>query len=69
MSGRHVSRLTADNTNAWGHRVVGDTLVVECPNCELGEIPVTDAIEEPAGRCPDCESGFELHLREVGDEE
>ena len=27
-------RLTADNTNARGHRLVGDTLVFECPDCE-----------------------------------
>ncbi len=58
-------RLTGDNTNAWGHRLVGDTLVYECPNCEWGEIPVVDMIEEDAGRCPDCETGFELFVRPV----
>lgn len=65
MGTRQAGRLTADNTNAWGHRVVGDTLVFECQNCEFGEVPVTDMIEEPPGRCPDCGAGYELHVREV----
>lgn len=58
-------RLTSENTNAWGHRVVGDTLVLECPNCEFGEVPVTVLIEEDAGRCPDCEAAYALHVTEV----
>jgi hypothetical protein len=48
------TRLTGDNTNAWGHRVVGDTLVYESAECEYGEVAVTEMIEESAGRCPDC---------------
>ncbi|PSP75060.1 hypothetical protein BRC81_16385 [Halobacteriales archaeon QS_1_68_20] len=62
MSARR-QRLTADNTNARGHRLVGDTLVFECPDCEWGEAPVVDMIEEEAGRCLDCESQFELFVR------
>lgn len=70
MSTRHAVRLTPDNTNAWGHRIVGDTLVFECPNCEFGEVAVTDVIEESPGRCPDCGTGFLLHVREAeADEE
>lgn len=65
MGARRKERLTTDNTNSWGHRVVGDTLVVECLECEFGEIPVTDLIEEAPARCPDCEAGYELHVREV----
>lgn len=58
------TRLTGENTNAWGHRLVGDTLIYECPNCEWGEIPVTDMIEEAAGSCPDCEAAFELFVQQ-----
>ena len=63
--GARETRLTGENTNAWGHRLVGDTLVYECPDCEWGEIPVTDMIEEIAGRCPDCGATFELFVQPV----
>lgn len=60
-----AGRLTGENTNAWGHRVVGDTLVFECSGCEFGEVPVTEMIEDPPGRCPDCGSGYELRVEPV----
>jgi len=63
MTAERTTRLTAENTNAWGHRIVGDTLVYECPDCEFGEVPVTDMIEEDAGTCLDCDAEFELFAR------
>jgi hypothetical protein len=65
MAADRSARLTPDNTNAWGHRLVGDTLVFECPGCDYGEVPVTDMIEEDAGRCPDCGAAYELHVEAV----
>jgi len=65
MAAGETRPLTGENTNAWGHRVVGDTLVFDCPDCEFGEVPVTDMIEEDAGACLDCGARFDLQVREV----
>jgi hypothetical protein len=66
MSVEHGARLTGENTNAWGHRLCGDTLVVECPDCEFGEVPLAAMIEEESAACPDCGSRFEALVRRVG---
>jgi len=57
-----MARLTAENTNAVAHRVAGDSLVYECPNCEYGEVLVTALIEDDDARCLDCGSEFRLHV-------
>ena len=67
MGAERGRQLTADNTNARGHRVVGDTLVFECEGCEFGEIPLTDLIEAPQANCPDCGAAYAVHLRRVDD--
>lgn len=61
-------KLTAENTNAVEHRLAGDTLVFECPNCEWGEVVVTAAIEGPGDACSDCGARFELFAERVGDD-
>ncbi len=60
-------KLTAENTNAVEHRLAGDTLVFECPNCEWGEVVVTAAIEGPGDACSDCGARFELFAERVGE--
>lgn len=60
-----MQRLTPENTNAREHRLTGDTLVYDCPNCEWGEVVITDMIEDEAGRCPDCGAAHALHAEET----
>lgn len=57
-----MARLTAENTNAWEHRIAGDTLVYDCDRCEFGEVVVTDMIEEGRGACLECGTCYELHV-------
>lgn len=59
------SRLTADNTNAFAHRIAGDSLVYDCPNCEYGEVLLTDLIESADGKCLDCGARYRLYVEEV----
>jgi hypothetical protein len=60
-----MSGLTRENTNALAHRVAGDTLVYECPNCEYGEVPVAALIEDTDAGCLDCGARYELHVEAV----
>lgn len=60
-----TSRLTAENTNALAHRVTGDTLVYDCPNCEFGEVLITDLIEAADGKCLDCDARYRLYVEEL----
>lgn len=60
-----MARLTVENTNAWEHRIAGDTLVYDCDRCEFGEVVITDMIEEERGACPDCGTGYELHATPI----
>ena len=57
--------LTAENTNALAHRIAGDTLVYECPNCAYGEVPVAALIEDEDAGCLDCGTRYELRAEEV----
>ena len=57
--------LTAKNTNALAHRVSGDSLVYECPNCEFGEVVVTELIESDDARCLDCGTRYRLCVEVV----
>ncbi|MDS0293414.1 hypothetical protein [Halogeometricum luteum] len=60
-----MSRLTAGNTNAFAHRIAGDSLVYDCPDCEFGEVLVTDLIESEDARCLDCGARYRLHVERV----
>ncbi|WP_152042576.1 hypothetical protein [Salinigranum salinum] len=55
-------RLTAENTNAVAHRIAGDSLVYDCPDCEFGEVLVTELIESDDARCLDCGARFCLQI-------
>ncbi|AKU06991.1 MULTISPECIES: hypothetical protein [Haloferax] len=57
--------LTEENTNAFAHRIAGDSLVYECPNCEFGEVLVTELIESDDARCLDCGTRYRLHVESV----
>jgi uncharacterized protein (DUF983 family) len=57
--------LTPDNTNALAHRVAGDSLIYECPNCEHGEILLTDLIENPDAKCLDCGTRYHLYVEKA----
>ncbi|WP_396610288.1 hypothetical protein ACH9L7_08485 [Haloferax sp. S1W] len=52
--------LTEENTNAFAHRIAGDSLVYECPNCEFGEVLVTELIESDDARCLECGTRYRL---------
>jgi DNA-directed RNA polymerase subunit RPC12/RpoP len=58
-------RLTAENTNAVAHRIAGDSLVYDCPNCEFGEVLLTELIESEDARCLDCGARFRLQVEQV----
>ncbi|WP_129115266.1 hypothetical protein [Halegenticoccus tardaugens] len=60
-----MALLTAENTNVLAHRVAGDSLVYECPNCEFGEVLLTDLIEAADARCSDCGTRYHLYVEEV----
>lgn len=60
-----MPRLTAENTNALAHRVAGDTLVYECPNCDYGEVPVAALLEDDTARCIDCRTRYALAVEAV----
>lgn len=60
-----MPRMTSENTNAIAHRVAGDSLVFECPNCDYGEVPVTELIESEDAACIDCRTQYTLHVEEV----
>ena len=64
-----MPRLTAENTNAFAHRIAGDSLVYDCPGCEFGEVLVTDLIESSDARCLDCGTRYRLHVERVDDRE
>ncbi|EMA00447.1 hypothetical protein [Haloferax denitrificans] len=57
--------LTEENTNAFAHRIAGDSLVYECPNCEFGEVLVTELIESADARCLDCGTRYQLRIETV----
>ncbi|AFK18580.1 hypothetical protein E6P09_07320 [Haloferax mediterranei ATCC 33500] len=57
--------LTEENTNAFEHRIAGDSLVYECPNCEFGEVLVTELIESDDARCLDCGTRYRLRIETV----
>jgi DNA-directed RNA polymerase subunit RPC12/RpoP len=57
--------LTAENTNAVAHRIAGDSLVYDCPNCEFGEVPITELIEREDARCLDCGTRFRLQVEPI----
>ncbi|WP_318570385.1 hypothetical protein [Salinigranum marinum] len=54
--------LTTENTNAVAHRIAGDSLVYDCPNCEFGEVLLTELIEREDAGCLDCEARFRLQV-------
>ncbi|KAB1189040.1 MULTISPECIES: hypothetical protein [Haloferax] len=58
-------QLTEENTNAFAHRIAGDSLVYECPNCEFGEVLVTELIEADDARCLDCGTTYRLCVEVV----
>lgn len=62
-----MQRLSAENTNAREHRLTGDTLVYDCPNCEWGEVVVTDMMEDGTASCPDCGARYGLHVEQLID--
>jgi hypothetical protein len=57
--------LTAENTNAVAHRIAGDSLMYDCPNCPFGEVPITGLIESEDARCLDCGARFRLQIEPV----
>jgi hypothetical protein len=63
----HMTHLTAENTTVVGHRVAGDSLMFDCPDCEFGEVPLTALIERGAGRCLDCGARFRLRVERIDD--
>ncbi|WP_380674822.1 hypothetical protein [Salinigranum sp. GCM10025319] len=60
-----MTQLTAENTNAVAHRIAGDSLVYDCPNCEFGEVLITELIEGEDARCLDCDTRFRLWVEPV----
>lgn len=60
-----MPQLTPENTNVLAHRVAGDTLVFECPNCDYGEVSVVELIESPDGACLECGTRYYLHVEEA----
>lgn len=60
-----MPRLTPENTNSLAHRVAGDTLVYDCPNCDHGEVPVVALLEDDDARCLDCRTRYELTVEEA----
>lgn len=57
--------LSAENTNAVAHRIAGDSLVYDCPNCEFGEVLVTALLEFDDARCLDCGIRYRLRVEPV----
>lgn len=62
-----MSQLTAENTNAFAHRIAGDSLVYDCPECEYGEVPVTELIESDDARCLDCDARYRLTVERLAE--
>jgi hypothetical protein len=60
-----MTELTVENTNAVAHRIAGDSLVYECPNCPFGEVLVTALIEGDDARCLDCDTRYRLRVEPV----
>lgn len=60
-----MPELSPDNTNALAHRVAGDSLMYECPNCEFGEIPVTALIESTDAACIDCGERYHIYVEAI----
>lgn len=60
-----MPRLSPKNTNSLAHRVAGDSLMFDCPNCPHGEVPVLALIEDETARCLDCRTSYELHVEEA----
>jgi hypothetical protein len=60
-----MPRLTSENTNAVAHRIAGDSLMYECPNCDYGEVPITALIEDADACCLDCGTRYELYVETV----
>ena len=57
--------LTEENTNAFAHRIAGDSLVYECPHCEFGEVLLTELIEADDAQCLDCGTRYRLSIEVV----
>ncbi|WP_136588606.1 hypothetical protein [Salinigranum halophilum] len=57
--------LSADNTNAVAHRIAGDSLVYDCPNCAFGEVPVVALLDRDEARCLDCGARYRLRVEPV----
>ncbi|RDI71087.1 hypothetical protein [Halopelagius longus] len=57
-----MPELSTENTNAFAHRIAGDTLVYDCPDCEYGEVVITELIESDTSRCLDCGTPFRLYV-------
>lgn len=55
-----MPELSPENTNALAHRVAGDSLVFECPDCEYGEVPVVGLIEGDDAGCLECDTRYRL---------
>lgn len=64
-----MTQLTAENTNALAHRIAGDSLVYDCPNCEFGDVLVTALIERDDAACLDCGARYRLTVERVPDDE
>ncbi|MFB6124079.1 MAG: hypothetical protein ABEJ78_11560 [Haloferacaceae archaeon] len=58
-------RLTAENTNAVAHRIAGDSLMYERPNCDYGEVSIAALIGSDDACCLDCGARYELHVETV----
>ena len=57
-----MPELTSENTNALAHRVAGDSLMYDCPNCEFGEVPITGLIESDEAACIECGHRYRLQV-------
>lgn len=62
-----MTTLSSENTNVLAHRIAGDSLMYECPNCEFGEISVAALIEQSDAGCLDCGARYQLDVTEVVD--
>lgn len=60
-----TSVLSGENTNAFEHRIAGDSLVFRCPHCEYGEVFVTALIEDDDAGCLDCGRRYRLLVEEL----
>lgn len=64
-----MPELSTENTNAFAHRIAGDTLVYDCPQCDYGEVPITGLIESDTSRCLDCSTEYRLFVERAGEDD